>query len=209
MSGKVTRHSAVIFMTRVCQIKMMNHLYCIYLIKGKFCTSAAPTHTHFGMHYLLILKKGGGLGLQYTLAERGAERKKKEQEVLLFCLLLSPAFKYDPTSLILQTNKKTQLCLDCTLLSLHPFLPLTHMPQSSIRFAHKLHNACTTLPREPPDMFPGVSPVFLSMAQCSCGYSFPPFISSIMFWVLTSPCGDIFSILSSLDIWCSVPMPSA
>lgn len=175
MSGKVTRHSAVIFMTRLCQIKTMNHLYFIYfsLTKGNFCTSAAPTHTHFGMRYLLFFLNGAWSSIHTCWNRSWVKKSRKNRKCYRSVCLLSPAYKYDPTSLILQTKETNFVLTVCVLLSLHLFPPLTHMPQSSIMFALRTPY-CTTHLREPPDMSPGVSSVFLSMAQCSCGYSFPP-----------------------------------
>lgn len=171
MSGKVTRHSAVIFMTRWCQIKTMNHLHFIYfsITKSNFCTSAAPTHTHFGMRYLLFFLMG--LGLQYTLAERGAEWKSQERTGSAIVL---SACSHQPTSMIQPPSsckqKKPTLSWLCVSFFASTFShPYTH--------ATKLHNVCPKdiiLHHSPPDKSSGVSPVFLSMAQCSCGYSFPP-----------------------------------
>lgn len=180
MSGKVTRHSAVVFMTRWCQIKTMNHLHFIYfsITKGIFCTSAAPTHTHFGRRYLLFFWIG--LGLQYTLGERGAEWKSQERTGSAIVL---SACSHQPTSMIQPPSscKQKKPTLSWLCVSFFPstfFHPYTH--------ATKLHNVCpkdTILHHSPEGTswqvpgcvtcFPQHGP-FLSMARCSCGYSFPP-----------------------------------
>lgn len=66
----------------------MNHLHFIYfsITKGNFCTSAAPTHTHFGMRYLLFFFEWGLAFNTHLLKEELSEKVKKEQEVLSFCL---------------------------------------------------------------------------------------------------------------------------
>lgn len=81
MSGKVTRHSAVIFKDvsdKNCESSLF---YLLLPNKGNLCTSADATHTHFGMHYLLFLKKKkqGLVFKTHLLKEELSEKVKKEQ----------------------------------------------------------------------------------------------------------------------------------
>lgn len=188
----------------------MNHLHFIYfsITKGNFCTTAAPTHTHFGMRYLLFFWMG--LGLQYTLAERGAEWKSQERAGSVIVL---SACSHQPTGMIQPPSscKQKKPTLSWLCVSFFPSTfshPYTH--------AAKLHNVC------PKDTILHHSPEGTSWQVPGCVTCLPQhgpvllwlqlpssLVSSIMFWVWTSLCSNILSILNSLNIWCSVPMPSA
>lgn len=160
------------------------------------------------MRYLLFCFEWGLVFNTHLLKKELSEKVKKEQEVLSFCL---PAL----TSLQVWSNfphpanKRNQLCLDCVCPFPSPFpTPYTH--------ATKLHNVCpkdTILYHSPEGTswhvprcvtcLPQHGPVFLWLQLPSS------LVSSIMFGVWTSLCSNILSILSSLNTWCSVSMPSA